>query len=287
MIETPLVATTPLLILSVLFGMVVGSFLNVCIDRLPAGESIVGRQSHCVACRHGLSPLDLVPVLSYLWLRGRCRYCGTVIPPRLPVVELTTGLLFGFLLLRGLLAQLGELHNIDPGRLLCPGLLFGFLAWWYGPSVQLGFALVYASLFLVIFVIDVKHQLILDVVVFPGMLVALAGAFFWPGVGIWSALLGGVVGALLLAIPYAVSRGGMGFGDVKLAGLIGLMLGLPLVFVGLFLGVVTGGLVAAALLALRIKGRKDSMAFGPFLAAGALAALVWGPWIWDRYAGGF
>ena len=257
MIETPLVATTPLLILSVLFGMVVGSFLNVCIDRLPAGESIVGRQSHCVACRHGLSPLDLVPVLSYLWLRGRCRYCGTVIPPRLPAVELTTG------------------------------LLFGFLVWWYGPSVQLGFALVYASLFLVIFVIDVKHQLILDVVVFPGMLVALAGAFFWPGVGIWSALLGGVVGALLLAIPYAVSRGGMGFGDVKLAGLIGLMLGLPLVFVGLFLGVVTGGLVAAALLALRIKGRKDSMAFGPFLAAGALAALVWGPWIWDRYAGGF
>jgi leader peptidase (prepilin peptidase)/N-methyltransferase len=247
------VVSLPLVVFCSLLGLAVGSFLNVCIDRLPAGESILRRSSHCASCGHSLAPLDLVPVLSFLWLRGRCRYCRAPIPVRLPLVELATD------------------------------LLFGFLSWWYGPGAQLVFALAYASLLLVVFVIDLKHQLILDVVVYPGMALAVAGAFFWPEVGIVSALLGGAVGAALLAVLYLLARGGMGFGDVKLAGLIGLIVGYPLVFGSLLLGIVGGGMVAVLLLALRIKGRKEAIPFGPFLAGAALVTLVWGRALWDWY----
>ena len=120
-------------------------------------------------------------------------------------------------------------------------------------------------------------------VVFPGMGVALVGSLFWPDIGVCSALLGGAAGAGLLAVPYLVSRGGMGFGDVKLAGLIGLMLGAPIVFASLLLGVVAGGLVAVLPLALRIRSRKDAIPFGPFLAGAALVSLPWGQRIYDWY----
>jgi leader peptidase (prepilin peptidase)/N-methyltransferase len=241
------------LVIFFLLGLAVGSFLNVCIDRLPAGRSVLRRSSHCERCEHPLGPLDLVPVASYLALRGRCRYCSAPISLRLPLVELLTG------------------------------LLFGFLAWWYGPGAQLAFGLLYVSLMVAIFFIDLEHQLILDVVVYVGVLATLAGSFFWPQVGVWSALLGGLAGALTLAAPYVASRGGMGFGDVKLAGFMGLMLGFPLVFVSLLLGVVAGGLVAIFLLAFRLKGRKDAVPFGPFLAAAAVATLVWGRQLWAWY----
>ncbi|TET18481.1 MAG: prepilin peptidase [Dehalococcoidia bacterium] len=246
-----------------LLGLAVGSFLNLCIDRLPLGKSIISPPSHCDACQQRLKASDLVPLFSYLWLRGRCRYCGAHIPWRLPLVELVTA------------------------------LLFAFLTWHYdGLSLQLAIALIYGSLFLVIFVIDLEHRLVLDNVVYPGMALAFAFSFFWPwpeivwpDIGVLSALLGGAIGFGLMFIPYLISRGGIGGGDVKLAGLIGLVTGFPLVFFALFLGILGGGLVAIALLISGVKSRKEPIPFAPFLAAAAMITLIWGPLIYHWYIG--
>jgi leader peptidase (prepilin peptidase)/N-methyltransferase len=244
----------PLLVVTVLFGLTVGSFLNVCIDRLPAGESIVHEPSHCPVCMHPLRPLDLVPVLSYLWLRGRCRYCRAPIPVRVPIVETVTA------------------------------VMFGLLYWKLGPDVSLGITLFYASVLLIIFVTDLEHQLILNVVVFPTMAAALALSFLSPDPIPLNAALGGGVGFVAVGVPFLLTRGrGMGEGDVKLGGLIGLMVGFPQVVVALWLAVVGGGVMAILLLALRIKGRKDPIPFGTFMATAALVTLLWGQAILDWY----
>jgi leader peptidase (prepilin peptidase)/N-methyltransferase len=142
-------------------------------------------------------------------------------------------------------------------------------------------ALIYACIFLVVFVADLEHGLILDVVVYPGMVLALIFSFFWPelgwpSLGVLSALLGGVVGFGLMLLPYLISRGGMGGGDVKLAGLIGLATGFPYVFIALLIAILGGGVLAIALIASRKRTRKQTIPFGPFLAAAAMVTLVWG-----------
>ena len=244
-----------------LLGLAVGSFLNVCIDRLPIGQSILRPPSHCNSCNQRLKPQDLVPVFSYLWLRGRCRYCGARIPVRLPIVELATG------------------------------IIFALLTWYYGLGLELAIALIYASLFLAIFVIDLERGLILHAVIYPGLALAFVFSFFWPfspswpDIGVLTALLGGITGFSVMLLPYLISRGGMGGGDVMLAGLIGMVTGFPLVFVALFLGIVGGGLVAVSLLVLRLRTRKDPIPFGPFLAAAAMITLIWGGPIYEWYVG--
>lgn len=256
-----------LVLVSALLGLLVGSFLNVCIDRLPRGQSITGPRSRCDACGRTLGPLDLVPVISYLWLRGRCRYCGVRIPPRVPLVEGITG------------------------------LTFALLSWKFGPGLELIIALFYASLFLVITVIDLEHMLVLDRIVFPSMVLALFFSFFWPGVAelrlpvTWisgklvSSLAGGAIGMAAMALPYVIYRRGMGFGDVKLGALVGLASGFPAVVVALLLAVISGGLIAAILLILKIKKRTDPIPFAPFLAVAAVVALLWGNTIYFWYAG--
>lgn len=241
------------MVLFALLGLAVGSFLNLCIDRLPSGKSIISPPSHCDSCQHRLNAGDLVPLFSYLWLHGRCRYCGAGIPFRLPAVELAIV------------------------------LLFALLSWHYGPGSQLAMALVYACLFLVIFFIDLEHGLILDSIVYPGMVLAFVFSFFWPGLGVGSALIGGVIGLGLMLLPYLISRGGMGGGDVKLAGLIGLATGFHHVFIALFLGILGGGLVASFLLLFRLRTRKEAIPFGPFLAAGAMATVIWGETIYNFF----
>lgn len=237
----------------IIFGLFVGSFLNVCIDRLPRGQSIVNPPSHCSACNRKLSVLDLVPLFSYLWLRGRCRYCQAHIPLKLPIVEGVTG------------------------------LFFGFLYWNFGLGLELGMALVYACLLIIIFVIDLETQLVLDKVTYPGMALAIAFSFFWPGLGVVSSLEGGALGLVAMALPFIIYRRGMGMGDIKLGALIGLMTGFPLVIIALLLSVITGGLVGAILLALKIKKRKDPIPFAPFLATSAMVTLLWGQAIWQWY----
>lgn len=245
-----------------LLGLAVGSFLNVCCDRLPLRQSIISPPSHCGLCGKKLKVVDLVPIFSYLWLRGRCRYCGARIPLRLPLLEVGTA------------------------------LLFALLCWQYGLGPQLPMALIYACIFLVVFVIDLEHGLILDIVVYPGMVLALIFSFFWPelgwpSLGVLSALLGGAIGFGLMLVPYLISGGGMGGGDVKLAGLIGLAIGFPYVLIALFTAIITAGVLAIALVASRRRSRKQTIPFGPFLAAAAMVALVWGHPIADWVIGIF
>jgi len=250
-----------------LLGAFVGSFLNVCIDRLPAGKSVIYPPSHCDACRHRLAPKDLAPVFSYLWLRRRCRYCQAPIPRRLLWVEVSSG------------------------------LLFAFTYWHYGLSVDFAVITSYCCLFIVLMVIDWEHKLILNKIVYPAMVVALIISIFLPSSSItgfalpWPAgvngVIGGAIGFALLLIPALIYRGGIGWGDVKIAALIGLITGFPLVFVALLIGVVLGGVVAGILLLLKIKKRKDPIAFGSFLAVSTIVTLLWGSNILNWYLGLF
>jgi len=254
-----------LAVIFVLLGMIVASFLNVCADRLPAGQSLVYPPSHCPACSRRLAAKDLIPIFSYLWLRGRCRYCKAPIPRRVLWVEIATAALFG-------------------------------LAYWqYGLGIELPIALFYISLFMVIFVIDFEHGLILNKIVYPALVVALLLSVFFtiflPDVSIVPSIaraaIGGGIGFVLFLLVAIVSRGGMGFGDVKLAALIGLATGFPLVIVALLMGIILGGLVAVILLGFKIRKRKEAIPFGPFLAVAAVVTLLWGSDILNWYLGIF
>ena len=251
-----------------IMGLLVGSFLNVCIDRLPQNKSIAYPPSHCEACQHKLSTKDLIPVFSYLRLRGRCRYCQASVPKRLFWVELATA------------------------------LIFALLYWHYGLSVELGVMAFYACLFTIIFVIDLEHGLILNKLIYPSMVVALLLALLpqswltqvtWltqviePGIA--SAALGGAIGFAIFLLIALVSRGGMGWGDVKLAALIGLATGFPLVFVAIIMGAILGGIVAVPLLIAKKRNRRETVPFGPFLAVAAMVTLLLGSNILNWYLG--
>ena len=246
-----------------LLGGAVGSFLNVCIDRLPRCESILNPPSHCEACHHKLGAKELIPVFSYLWLKGRCRYCQTPIPRRLFWVELAAG------------------------------GVFAFLYWRCGLTSELGVMAFYVGLFIIIFVVDIEHWLILNKVVYPGMIGALLIGLFvpqpwltqWIIPGVANAAIGGGIGFIIFFFIAIISKGGMGWGDVKLAALLGLATGFPLVFVALIIGATLGGLVAITLLASKRKGRKDAIPFGPFLSLAALITLLWGREIMGWYLG--
>ncbi|WP_051618187.1 prepilin peptidase [Desulfofundulus thermocisternus] len=231
---------------SFLLGLCTGSFLNVCIHRLPRGMSLVAPPSHCPACGARLGPLDLIPVLSYLFLRGRCRHCRGVISPRYPLVELLTG--FGFLLITRE----------------------------YGFHLYTAGLLVLFSVLVVASFIDLDHRIIPDRLTLFALaagvlLAALRGAdFFRDG------LLGAALGGGILLLVALLSRGGMGGGDVKLAFALGWYLGWQEILVALFLafllGAVVGGLWALG------TGRtlKTAIPFGPFLSSGAMLAALAG-----------
>ena len=180
-------------------GLAVGSFLNLCIDRLPKGQSIVHPPSHCATCERRLAILDIVPVLSYIRLGGRCRYCDASIPKRLPAVELLTGVWFA--------------------------VLYAV----FGLTLDLLVYLTYSSLLVIIFFVDLKHFIIPNQVVYAGIAIALASSFFWQELEPVSALQGGALGLAALGVPFIIYRRGIGMGDVKLAALVGLMVSSPLV----------------------------------------------------------
>lgn len=237
-----------------ILGLAAGSFLNVCIDRLPRDESLLHPPSHCQACQRRLAAKDLIPLFSYLWLHGRCRYCQASIPKRIPCVELATGIIFAFLYQH------------------C------------GLTPDLGVMAFYTCLLIIIFVVDLEQGLILNKVVYPAMVVALILAIFLPQPwitqvkfhGIANFAIGGGIGFVLLLLIAIISRGGIGWGDVKLAALIGLATGFPLVFVALIMGAIIGGLVAVFMLIARKRGRKETIPFGPFLSLATWITLLWG-----------
>jgi leader peptidase (prepilin peptidase)/N-methyltransferase len=259
-----------------ILGMVIASFLNVCIDRLPRNGSLLFPPYHCPACQRRLAAKDLIPVFSYLRLRGRCRYCRAPIPRRLLGMEIGIG------------------------------ALFPLLYWHYGLTAELGIIAYYCCLFIVLLVIDWEHGLILNRIVYPAMIAAVLISIFvhhfLPGsvtsFMLWNSLaslppeirqaaIGGAVGFGLSLLVVLLSRGGMGWGDVKMAALIGLVIGFPLVFFTLILAAILGGLVAVILLLLKKKRRKEAIPFGPALSVATIVTIIWGPSILSWYLGLF
>ncbi|MBL8029792.1 MAG: prepilin peptidase [Candidatus Doudnabacteria bacterium] len=255
-------------ILVFIFGLCIGSFLNVVIWRLPKDKSITGR-SNCAFCGHVLSVGDLVPVLSYLGLGGKCRYCHKKISPRYLIIELATGL-----------AYLLAFTSFMPSDLVS-GLLF--------LKVLVGI-----SILVSVFVIDLENFLILDSVIFFGFAVSLVLNLVLDRLsGDWgsgSLLIQGLLGALAASLPFFLiwyfSRGRMmGFGDVKLALFMGMLLGLKGVLVGLYVGIIIGGICGVCLLLFAGKNLKTKLPFGTFLSVGAFIALFWGEKMFNWYLG--
>ena len=248
-------------------GLLIGSFLNVVVHRVPRRESIVSPPSACPACGHQVRPRDNVPVLSWLLLRARCRDCGEPISVRYPAVELTTALAF---------AAVAALAWVDDRTVwVLPALL-----WLAAISIALA-------------LIDVDVRRLPDAIVLPSyvvllVLLAVASAVegeWWPLAR--AVLAGAAAFAFYFALVFA-HPAGMGFGDVKLAGVLGLVLGWygwSELVVGLFLGFLLGGLVGTALLALRLATRKTMIPFGPYMIAGAWLALLVGRPLADLYLG--
>jgi leader peptidase (prepilin peptidase) / N-methyltransferase len=247
-------------IIFAVFGLVFGSFLTVVVYRLPRGESVVAPRSRCPRCGAHIRAWENIPVLSWLLLRGRCRRCGEGISIEYPLVELATGLLF---------ALAGAL--IEP--LYAAVLVAPFL-----------------GLMLAVAVVDARWRIVPNRIVYPALAIyavaIIAGDLTGGGVDILTGLLGlAAYGVPMLLVALAVP-GGMGMGDVKLAALIGLVLGsrgLLLVGVAAFLGIVGGGLAAVLAMAVLRWGRKRQMPFGPFLAAGGVVAALAGSQIASAY----
>lgn len=251
------------------FGLVAGSFLNVCIYRLPRGLSVVRPPSACPLCEARIRPWENIPVLSYILLRGKCRHCGELISLRYPVVELLNAALYL--------------------------LVFGY----FGPGWHLPFILAFSSAMIVITFIDLDFQIIPDVITLPGVAVGLLGAsFFIPdpfssikpfelfkrfelfepfvAVGFWNSLIGLLLGGGLFYLIAVLSRGGMGGGDIKMMAMVGAFMGWKAVLLTTFLGSLAGSAVGIFLMVAHGKGRKTKIPFGPFLALGALITLFLG-----------
>jgi leader peptidase (prepilin peptidase) / N-methyltransferase len=231
-------------------GLVVGSFLNVCIWRLPRRESVVFPASRCTSCGRSLRWFENVPVVSWVFLRGRCRSCGTGISFAYPSVELLTAVVF----------------------------VAGYLI--YGWTPLLAVRLLFACAMIVLFVIDLRHHILPNAITLPGIAAGLAfSAMLPPG---WMASLIGAVlgGGVLFAIAetYYRLRGveGLGMGDVKMLAMIGAFLGPQLTLVTLILASLAGSIVGVAIIASGRGGMQAALPFGTFLAVGALVAAVSG-----------
>ena len=235
-----------------LLGLVVGSFLNVVIHRVPLRQSVVWPASHCPVCDEPIRPLDNVPVLSYLLLRGRCRACKARISARYPLVEALTG------------------------------ALFAAAAYTFGLDLRLLSALVLISVLIALAGIDLEHQLLPNVIVGPAAVIGLALSILENPESWWVYLLSALAvagGLFALAIAYP---GGMGMGDVKMGGMLGAFLGpyaALAVFLGAFVGAITGGLLMATG---KIQ-RRHALPFGVFMALGGILALFVGPQLWELY----
>lgn len=229
-----------------ILGAVVGSFLNVIADRLPDDQSLVSPGSHCPACRRHLHPLELIPMVSYLALRGRCRTCGARIPLRVLGVEVATGLVFGLAALR------------------------------FGLSLHTLLVCVFSALLIAFFVIDLEHGLVPNRLLFPGLALAILTVPFSPWEDPLGQLAGGVLSFGVLFTIALVAAEGMGMGDVKLAALLGVLLGFPAIVPGLLLAFISGGAVAGGLLLAGRLKRSDPMPFGPFLSAAGVLFLLYG-----------
>lgn len=249
-----------------IFGSCVGSFLNCVVYRLESSESFLKGRSFCPRCKHKLGFLDLIPILSFITLRGRCRYCREKISWQYPAVEIATGIIFTIVTL-----------SLSEGS---PALTTGFLAAFRTTSslINISYLWLISSLLIIIFVYDLKHYIIPDRVIYP----AIAIAFLF-NIAV-SSIVAGMGVALFFFLLWFASQGKwLGFGDVKLGFLLGLFLGWPNILVGLFLGFLIGAIIGVGLILLGKKKLKSEVPFGPFLVTGTFAALFFGDKIINWY----
>ena len=241
-------------------GAIIGSFLNVCIHRLPRHESLIWPASHCPDCNRPIAWYDNIPILSYLVLFGRCRSCRAVISWRYPLIELSNA------------------------------LGYALIVWWFG----LGWpAVAYAALFsalLAITAIDIAHYIIPNVITLPGILLGLLFAGTILPVGLVNAVLGVLIGGGILwflawVSPYLFGKEGMGGGDIKLLAMIGAFLGWKPTVLTMMVGAVVGSVVGGGLMVFKVMRRGQYLPFGPFLAFGAVVSLFFYQDIWDWYMG--
>lgn len=244
-------------VFGLLFGLVFGSFFNVVGLRVPKKQSIVTPPSHCTTCDRRLTALDLIPVFSYLFLRGKCRRCGAKISPIYMVTELVTG------------------------------LLFAIAVWELGITVELAVALLFISLLAIIVVSDIAYMLIPDKVLLFFLPLLVIGRVFSPLDPWWDPIVGAVVGFGILLLIAIISKGGMGGGDIKLFFLIGLVLGAIPTLMTLFFASVIGMIVGFVILKVRGQGRKTPVPFGPSIATAAVIVYFYGDVILDWYTGLF
>jgi leader peptidase (prepilin peptidase)/N-methyltransferase len=245
-----LYANHPALLITVssLLGLAVGSFLNVAAIRIPQGRSILHPPSQCAICRHRLGTTDLVPVFGFLWRRGRCHYCGSQFSPQYAIIEAVTG------------------------------LAFGLFAWNYGFTGELAVAWLLISVLIVISLTDLRYLLIPNKVVFFGMAAAIVLRLFSHPLPLWNyavafAIGSGLLYSLAAFSHYIFKKEGVGGGDIKLFAFLGLVLGIKLTILTLFLASMIG--LMAGLIRLQSTGKRV-IPFGPFIAAGAVISYVWG-----------
>ena len=241
-----------------ILGLAIGSFLNVLIDRLPRREKITGR-SYCEFCKKTLSWKDLIPVLSFVYLRGKCRYCKAKLSYQYPFVELLTGIMFAFTYL-----YLNKsISNFQfPISNFSPDPVYSLLSTLY--------YLIVVSSLIVIFFSDLKYGIIPDKIIFPSVVISIFYLLFSVNLSSISNHLLSALGAFLLFLfIYLITKGrGMGFGDVKFAFLIGLVLGFPGTVLGLYIAFLTGGFIGIILILWKKKKLKYAVPFGPFLVIG-------------------
>jgi leader peptidase (prepilin peptidase)/N-methyltransferase len=248
----------PAVIVAGIAGLLIGSFLNVVAYRLPRGESLVKPRSRCPGCETPIKPYDNIPVLSWLLLRGRCRNCGVAFSPQYPLVEASTAALFA-----GVVAARDDAAGIALGLILVTALV---------PIV----------------IVDFERRLIPNLITGPAAVAAVIAGLALDLDGVPEQLIAGAAAGGFFFVAVLAYPRGMGMGDVKLAGVMGLCLGravAPAILIGLFAGVLVGGVIIARVGAR--EGRKTAVPFGPFLALGAVIAIFAGDamvdWYTDNY----
>lgn len=243
-----------ILFLVILLGLVVGSFLNVVIYRLHKGTGFLKSRSYCPHCQHTLGTWDLVPLFSFLFLRGKCRYCAKSISWQYPLVE--------------------------AGTAICFALLYG----WLGLTPAFFVYVIYTCFLIIIFVYDFRYYLILDVVSIPLMVIAAALSLFILDIPAWHLLLGGAIGGGFFLAQSVVSKGKwIGGGDIRLGAAMGLMLGWRQLLVALFFAYLLGSVIGICLVLFGKKKWQSQVPFGTFLSVATFATFLFGPGIAEHY----
>ena len=245
-------------VVAFIFGLCVGSFLNVCIYRLPVSKSIVHPRSMCPVCGNFIRFYDNIPVLSYAWLKGKCRHCRTAIPLRYPMVEVLSALFALAITMK------------------------------YGPTLEAFIYYAFIASLLVVTFIDIDHRIIPDVITLPGIPIFFAAGFALPGITWKDSLIGILAGGgslLLVAYGYSLimKKEGMGGGDIKLLAMMGAVIGWKGVLFTIFVASLIGTFAGLLIMVCTRKSMKLAVPFGPFLAIGSITHIFLGPQLIEWY----